>query len=64
MDKIKHLSGDESSVIFMALQSKRDEIAQRVKRFEGRVNERLEYADMVERDRADLEIIDRLLKGW
>jgi len=64
MDKVKTLSGDEISVIYMALQSKRDDIAARVQWFEGRVNERLEFADLVERGRVDLEIIDRLLKDW
>lgn len=64
MEKVKTLSGEECSVIFMALQSKRDDIAARVQRFEGRVNERLEFADMVKCGLADLEIIDRLLKDW
>jgi len=64
MSKLKELSEKESAVIWMALHNQKDELVQRVKRFEARASDRLEIADMVREARADIEIIEKLIKEW
>lgn len=64
MSKQKQFSERESAVLWMALHNQKDALVERVKRFEGRVADRLEYADMVREAKADIEVIDQLIKGW
>lgn len=64
MSKVKVLSEKESAVIFMALYNQKDVLVERVQRFEGRAADRLEFADMVREARADIEVIENLIKAW
>lgn len=64
MSKQKTFDEKQNAVVWMALNNQRDVLVERVKRFEGRVAERLEYADMVREATADIAVIDNLLKDW